>query len=206
MKPNRPAILLIAALFAVPAVALAKPAKKHPPKHEEEASKADCSKADICEQVLCRQPAAQELPGDLSEKRRKIIETAASMIGKVSERGGEAHLKKGWENELQFYKVAYGKQDDEKWPPKNLLDQIKASSMPTDRDKRVQPYSWCGIFALWGVKSGTGRSEVKWAGGPKGLGSPHFGSKGVQPGDIVVIKDPPGTPKEKLLVHHAVLE
>src|SRR2546422_11461910 len=115
MKPIRPAIVLVSAFVVLSAAALAKPVKgKHEQKHEQEQEhKADCSKTDICEQVLCNQPAAQELPADLSAARRKIIETAASKIGHVSERGGEGHLKKGWEHELEFYKVAYAKQDDE---------------------------------------------------------------------------------------------
>ena len=192
----RAAALLLCALLLAPDSASAKPSKAKPPR-------APKPGGDICSQVLKNQPPAQPLPDDLAEARKNIIQAAASKIGSVGETGGEGGLKRGWEQELEFYKVSFAKQDDARWPPKNLLDQIKSRTMPSDRSKRVQPYSWCGIFALWAVKTGAHRDDIKWAGGPKGLGKPHFGNKGVLPGDIVIIKDPPG---KDVLVHHAILE
>lgn len=193
--------------LSLSAWANAKGNAKQKPKGQHKGQKAPKDSAELCKSLLGNQPPAQDL-GDVDETRRKIVETAASQIGKVSEVGGEPGKKKGWETLLQFYKTAYAKEDDARWPPKNLQDQIESSKMPSkESGKRVQPYSWCGIFALWSVKTATGNPKIKWAGGPSGLGKYIGGTKKniakMLPGDIVIFKDK--DPANKL-THHAVVE
>lgn len=133
--------------------------------------------------------------GNLHPTRVKIIQIAESMVGKVSDVGGEGGMKKGWQHLKEFYDVSLGVDSAKNgW--------LKGIQTPGQRagSSAQQPggISWCGIFAAWAtIKAGV--PGVKWVLGTaiKGLPQPK-GDANYQPGDILVIKG-----KE---VHHCVLK
>lgn len=104
-------------------------------------------------------------PGDLegvSQFRRTIIDTAAAEIGIVSDSPGEDGFKTGWAHLIDYFKVS--------WPDNNL--DFVARTFPktvTRRDMLKTPVGkgetkiseWCGIFALWAVKTASRKHEAQ---------------------------------------------
>src|SRR5947209_4846594 len=93
------------------------------------------------------QPPPADLTG-VSPNRRKIVETAASYIGKVIDIPGEGGKKVGWETLVDIYRTAMGM--PQSWPNGPLLKQLQEPS--GGRVLTVQPVSWCGIFATFAVR------------------------------------------------------
>ena len=120
---------------------------------------------------------------------------AESMVGKVSDVGGEGGKKKGWQHLKEFYDTALGV-DTETY---GWLKGIQTPGMrggSTAQNK--SGVSWCGIFGTWAVIK-AGVPGVKWVLGTaiKGLPQPKA-DKSYQPGDMLVLKGK--------LVHHCILK
>ncbi len=140
---------------------------------------------------------------DNDSVRQNIIYLADSQIGQVlaSNRGDDR--KFGWQRIIRYYEVALGKEWAEKRFGK-ITDPSQASQQPQEKETeahaRVQksgifaftkpgPWSWCGIFAMWAVKSITGRGN--WQDGPKDLTEVRRSAdpklRGAKRGDILSI-------------------
>lgn len=99
----------------------------------------------VCDNQARRPPP----PGsdeNLSPLRRDIIARAASQIGLVSELQGNDCNKRGWKNLAQYFETATG----EPISPARL--QILKRPRKS-KDDVVKIAQWCGIFALWAVKT-----------------------------------------------------
>ncbi len=132
---------------------------------------------------------------NLSTTRTRIIQIAESMVGKVSDVGGEGGMKKGWQHLKEFYDTALGEDSAKKgWLKGIQTPGLRAGSTAQNKSG----ISWCGIFATWAVIN-AGVPGVKWVLGTaiKGLPQPK-GDQNYQPGDILVLKG-----KQ---VHHCVLK
>lgn len=112
----------------------------------------------------------------VKDMRRKIVELAEGMVGKVHNKAGDDGYKIGWQHLKEFYEVAYKVDDLEKersW----WLKDIKGVG------KKVN--DWCGIFGVWAWrKSGL---AVHW--NTRLIGCPYRGKKDLLgAGDIVILK------------------
>jgi hypothetical protein len=120
------------------------------------------------------QKTRPEWDSNLSDQRRKILETAEGFLHKVSDCGGEKGEKAGADILVDLYKTAFGS-----------LDAATEKQVRKANNKawRNGPWSWCGIFAA-AVVNKAGFSNIGWGIGKlKGLNYTG-GHKGVKPGDI----------------------
>lgn len=124
---------------------------------------------------------------DVSGVRQAIVNLAASQIGMVNSADrGDGH-KYGGERISRFYAVALGENDVYVDHPGTR----GANTLPGGKKAgdKVGHWSWCGIFAVWAVKSATGvgawgkSQEVGYTAMKKStFFDPDLGAK---PGDIV---------------------
>ncbi|HOT29100.1 MAG TPA: hypothetical protein PLU72_13025 [Candidatus Ozemobacteraceae bacterium] len=138
---------------------------------------------------------------DVESYRRKIIEIAETMLGKVRVNdAGEDGNKVGWQHLKKFYEVAY-RYDD--------LEKAQPQWMPLIKGVGKKVNEWCGIFGTWAWRSAG--IPVYW--NTKIMGCKYHGKKDrLAPGDIVVMTDkpaPPPKPGEKPkqpLYHHCIVK
>ena len=149
----------------------------------------DWTQQDADEQVAIE--AAKKQANDLkadpnSSVRAAIVSLAASQIGQVNNLNRRDGKKYGWERVKAFYDTAIPSYSSN---PANLK-RIQASGPPEE----VGAWSWCGIFAIWAVKSVTGNGsweQGKNGGSPAGLvhvpkaADPTLAN--ARPGDILYI-------------------
>lgn len=121
---------------------------------------------------------------------------AAKTSGGIDEADPQRHtLRQGWERLSEYFKLAYGSSG----PGKYDEDIVKYLPRSGDTD---QLQSWCGIFALWALKSNGLATDANWR---NGIGFEGLLGKGirkiprsqVKEGDIGVL---PGS-----LVHHFIV-
>jgi len=138
----------------------------------------------------------------LGAARSKIISVAKDMAtpppGKVSDlvtkvdpQSGRT-VRAGWEYLKDFFDLAVSGWQPTHWKSPEILAgvQIPGKRIPQPGRSGI---SWCGIFATWVlIKAGL---PVKWGLG-KGINLPILADKGMQPGDVLVMKG--GT------VHHCI--
>ncbi len=145
--------------------------------------------------------AASDQATDVESYRRKIIEIAETMLGKVRvNEAGEDGNKVGWQHLKKFYEVAY-RYDD--------LETAQPQWMPLIKGVGKKVNEWCGIFGTWAWRSAG--IPVYWQ--TKIMGCKYHGKKDrLAPGDIVVMQDkpaPPPKPGEKPkqpLYHHCIVK
>lgn len=92
--------------------------------------------------------------GDDAGIRQGIVALAASQIGQVNSLDRGDGAKYGWERIRRFYEIALpgnAYATDAGTKGANRFGGQTSSS-----DKKTGPWSWCGIFAVWAVKSATG--------------------------------------------------
>ena len=145
------------------------------------------------------------IPDGISDKRRAILEKAATYLGEVSDCGGSDGEKKGADHLERFYRLAFGKdkKGKEVYQP-NWSEKVRK---PGSHSDWKGPWSWCAIYAIAAVKE-AGGYNLGWATGgimqKDGKKYPYVGgSKGIQPGDLAFWKDPPG---KRPLNHHDLIE
>lgn len=162
------------------------------------------------DQAVVQQTPSSEAPAatppaapatDVESYRRRIIEIAESMLGKVRVNdAGEDGNKVGWQHLKKFYEVAYRFDD---------LEKAQPQWMPAIKGVGKKVNEWCGIFGTWAWR--TAGVPVYW--NTKIMGCKYHGKKDrLAPGDIVVMTDkpaPPPKPGEKPkqpLYHHCIVK
>lgn len=126
--------------------------------------------------------------------RQRVLDIALSYVGEIANEGGNpSYYKKGHDLLVhRIYEPAYGMS----------INAISPGAEEKIRKSGGKFNSWCGIFDTAVCKE-AGIETAKWAPstggwGPTGLASKAiFGTNGMAPGDIIVIKGD--------LVHHALL-
>lgn len=147
--------------------------------------------------------AARNRGGAEADQRAAIVRLAEQQVGKVhaSDRGDGR--KYGWTRLLDYYREALATYNDGE-----LLEGIKAASkFPGQRynakTKEWSPksgaWSWCGIYAIWAVKTVTGRGT--WERQPAGFVF-HGEVANARPGDLIHRIDDPNN----ALNHHCLVK
>ena len=147
--------------------------------------------------------AAEHSGGSEEDKRAAIVRLAEQQVGRVhaSDRGDGR--KYGWVRLHDYYRVALPTYNDSE-----LLEGIKAASkFPGQRydakakewSPKAGAWSWCGIFAVWAVKTVTGRGT--WERQPAGF-THHDDVANARPGDLIHRIDDPNN----ALNHHCLVK
>lgn len=147
--------------------------------------------------------AAQQAGGTEGAQRAAIVRLAEQQVGRVhaSDRGDGR--KYGWVRLHDYYKVAIPGYNDAE-----LLEGIKAASkFPGQKynakakawSEKGGAWSWCGIFAIWAVKTVTGRGT--WEQQPIGF-THHPDVANARPGDLIHRIDDPNNQ----LNHHCLVK
>ena len=146
--------------------------------------------------------AAQQAGKTEGEQRAAIVRLAEQQVGRVNASDRGDGRKYGWLRLLDYYKVALPGYNDSE-----LLEGIRAASKyPGQRyDPKSQTWSpkggawsWCGIFAIWAVKTVTGRGT--WERQPAGFAH-HDDVANAKPGDVIHRIDDPNNQ----LNHHCLV-
>ncbi len=147
--------------------------------------------------------AARHSGGPEADQRAAIVRLAEQQVGRVhaSDRGDGK--KYGWTRLHDYYREALPSYNDGE-----LLEGIKAASkFPGQRynskakewSPKAGAWSWCGIFAIWAVKTVTGRGT--WERQPGGF-EYHGDVANAKPGDIIHRIDDPNN----ALNHHCLVK
>lgn len=159
--------------------------------------------AESRKQIQADEASAQQSVAEAKKKgddagiRQAIVALAASQIGQVNSLDRGDGAKYGWERIRRFYEVALpgnAYATDAGTKGANLFGGQRSS-----KDEKKGPWSWCGIFAVWAVKSATGNGG--WGNGQvTGLSEMPAADilKDGKPGDIVRFSGS--------LNHHVVLK
>jgi hypothetical protein len=129
-------------------------------------------------------------------KRVRIVQLALSQVGYVHSSDRGDGKKYGGKRIIEFYKKSYeapgsGYQD---WWTDGLMSAANGNTNGyiSRGGKRAGPWSWCGIFATWAIRSVTGRGHWglgKAGGGYLGIGSTVWGKiNEAKPGDLMYLK------------------
>jgi hypothetical protein len=146
--------------------------------------------------------AAKHQSGPEAEQRAAIVRLAEQQVGRVHAGDRGDGRKYGWLRLQDYYRVALPTYNEAE-----LLEGIQAASKfagqhynPTSKawSPKAGPWSWCGIFAIWVVKTVTGRGS--WERQPTGFQA-HSEVADARPGDIIHRIDDPNN----ALNHHCLV-
>jgi hypothetical protein len=147
--------------------------------------------------------AAQHAGGSSDEQRAAIVRLAEQQVGRVHSGDRGDGRKYGWIRLHDYYRVALPTFNEQE-----LLEGIKAAAkfpgqhynaQTKEWSSKAGAWSWCGIFALWAVKTVTGRGS--WERQPIGFDS-HADVANAQPGDVIHRIDDPNNQ----LNHHCLVK
>jgi len=137
------------------------------------------------------------------EQRAAIVRLAEQQVGRIHAGDRGDGRKYGWLRLQDYYQVALPTYNDAE-----LLEGLRAAGKFAGQhydakakswSPRAGPWSWCGIFALWVVKTVTGRGS--WERQPSGFQA-HDDVANARPGDVIHrIDDPNNALNHHCLVH-----
>jgi hypothetical protein len=136
------------------------------------------------------------------EQRAAIVRLAEQQVGRVHAGDRGDGRKYGWLRLQDYYRVALPTYNEAE-----LLEGIQAASKFAGQhynatskawSPKAGPWSWCGIFAIWVVKTVTGRGS--WERQPTGFQA-HSEVANARPGDIIHRIDDPNN----ALNHHCLV-
>ena len=146
--------------------------------------------------------AAQQAGKSEAEQRAAILTLAEQQVGRVHSSNRGDGNKYGWMRIRDYYNIAIPTYTDAAF-----LEGIKAAGKYAGQkyDTRTETWSpkggawsWCGIFAMWAVKTVTGRGA--WETQPIGF-THHADVASAKPGDIIHRIDDPNNQ----LNHHCLV-
>ncbi|MCB9549016.1 MAG: peptidoglycan-binding protein [Myxococcales bacterium] len=124
----------------------------------------DIIAVEAAEQVARDEVEAARAQQSTSGVRQAIVSLAASQIGKINSADRGDGAKYGWERLSHFYAVSCGENDPYVTHPGTRgANLLPGGSKPGEK---IGHWSWCGIFAVWAVKSATGVGA--WVQGAQG--------------------------------------
>jgi hypothetical protein len=124
-------------------------------------------------------PDSQARRSGKKSPQQAIVAAAKSQVGTVHTANRGDGKKFGWKRLVEYYKAAGIYRD-------SYLAKLQQPG--NDTGEKGGPWSWCGIFAIWAVKTATGRGA--WVNGRPDLEQfTHVeGRTGIETDDVVAIQ------------------
>jgi hypothetical protein len=120
-------------------------------------------------------PTREEFVQFAKDEMNKRVVAATTSAGVDEADSRKRQLRQEWERLDQYFELAYGGRFNKKDKPKYDQDVVKyitiVKKTTTDRDGKVVTKdvdalkAWCGIFALWALKSKGLATQANWVTG-----------------------------------------